>query len=113
MITGTATNCSTTHTVTQNVTVNPAPVANLTYSGDKNCIDNNIVDFFVSVQGTGPYTYTWYHGASVILGVTGPNHTIGNNPADAGNYSVVITDANGCSSTTNIVRVRRCGPPPS
>lgn len=113
VITGTATNCSTTHTVTQNVTVNPAPVANLTYSGDKNCIDNNIVDFFVSVQGTGPYTYTWYHGASVILGVTGPNHTIGNNPADAGNYSVVITDANGCSSTTNIVRVRRCGPPPS
>jgi len=112
VITGTATNCSSVHTVTQNVTVNPAPVANLTYSGDKNCIDNNLVNFFVSVQGTGPYTYTWYHNAAVIPGVFGTNHTIGNNPADAGNYSVVITDANGCTSTTNIVRARRCGPPP-
>lgn len=113
VITGSATNCSSVHTVSQNVTVDPAPVANLTYSGDKNCIDVNLVNFFVSVQGTGPYTYAWFRNGSPLGGASGTNHTIGNNPAHAGNYYVVITDANGCTSQTNTVRVRRCsGPPP-
>jgi PKD repeat protein len=114
VLTMSATNCGVTHTVTENITVNPAPVANLTYSGGNNinCIDQNSATLYVSVQGTGPYTYDWLHnGGSLGLPPTTTNHTIGPNAAHAGNYTVVITDGNGCTSSTNVVRARVCGTP--
>ncbi|HRS40360.1 MAG TPA: hypothetical protein P5292_14360, partial [Bacteroidia bacterium] len=40
--------------------------------------------------GTGPYGYTWSPGGAVTAGV---------NNVGAGNYSVTITDANGCTTT--------------
>ena len=109
----TADNCNLTFTETMNVTVNPSPVANLTYTGDINCIDNNAVTLFLSVQGTGPYTYTWYHNGSTFSPTGTTNHSMGNNPSDAGSYYVVVQDGNGCTATTNTINVRNCGTPPT
>lgn len=111
IVSATVTNCGIVHTVTQNVTVDPVPVANLTFTGDINCIDNNSVNFYVSVQGAGSYSYEWFQSGT-SLGFLGNSHTIGFNPADAGNYWVEITNnITGCRSVTNIVRVVVCGPP--
>lgn len=109
----TADNCNLTFTETMNVTVNPAPVANLTYTGNIGCIDNNAVTLFLSVQGTGPYSYTWYHNGSTFSPTGTTSHSMGNDPTDAGSYYVVVQDGNGCTSTTNIINVRNCGTPPS
>ncbi len=44
--------------------------------------------------GTGPYTYTWTGGVS--------NTSLASNLA-AGNYTVTVTDVNGCTITSNFV----------
>lgn len=53
---------------------------------------NGAVNATVS-GGTAPYTYSWSNGASTqnITGLT------------AGNYSIVVTDANSCSATSNSI----------
>lgn len=61
---------------------------NITYYGG----NDGSIDLSVN-GGVGPYTYAWSNGSSTedLSSVT------------AGSYSVIITDANGCTSTTSIV----------
>jgi hypothetical protein len=59
--------------------------------------------YTVQVQGTAPFTYTWYNGASVIAGQTGPSYMF---IAAAGNYSVAITNSySGLVSTISALSV--------
>jgi len=104
-----ATSCMLQYTEVKNIVVNPAPVANLSYSGDIECIETNTANLILSVQGVGPYTYSWYYnGNPMTTQPTGTTLAIGGNASDAGTYSVNVTDANGCSSFTNILRARVC-----
>lgn len=80
--------CSSSATVT--VTINPLPQATAT-GADASC--NGGVDGSASVSiqnGTAPFTYDWQPGNSTAATATS---------LVAGNYTVVVTDVNGCSDT--------------
>ncbi|GAB4025400.1 hypothetical protein GCM10028773_50800 [Spirosoma koreense] len=56
----------------------------------------------VSVSGTAPFSYQWYHNslANAVAGQTSATLTLSNvQLSQAGNYSVVITDCNSVTST--------------
>ncbi len=89
-----ANGCSGTDDVT--VTVNPNPIANagldlVVCDGTSNLIGGNPT----ATSGTSPYNYSW-------LPVTGLDNPALSNPtatiSSAQNYSVIVTDANGCTA---------------
>lgn len=57
--------------------------------------------------GTGPYDYRWSNGDSTIASVAVSN-TVTN--LNAGQYTVTVTDANGCISTSTIEVFERSNP---
>jgi len=77
-------------TITQpagSLTVNGSDSVNVDCNGN-----NNGVASITASAGTSPYLYNWSNGGttSTISGLT------------AGNYSVTVTDAHGCSTTANV-----------
>ncbi|MCG8582831.1 MAG: gliding motility-associated C-terminal domain-containing protein [Bacteroidales bacterium] len=95
-----------TGTETTDVTVNANPTVTASNTGPV-CVGSSVDITATPAGGTGPYTYAWTLNSNPIAPVTDA-FTI--NPvalADAGVYSVVVTDANTCSSvvaaTTNLV----------
>jgi len=75
--------------------------ATVIISGTARIIEDDCGDSSGGIQitpsgGTAPYTYTWAGGPVEI----GDTNTVENIPT--GNYSVTITDANGCFSVENI-----------
>ncbi|MCC7507537.1 MAG: T9SS type A sorting domain-containing protein, partial [Saprospiraceae bacterium] len=50
-------------------------------------------------SGTGPFTYEWSNGANSGSG-TASNNTFTINGLSSGNYSITVTDANGCGAVT-------------
>ena len=72
------------------------PIAALSLSTTKTnvrCFGNNTGIATVAASGgTSPYSYLWSNGTS----------TAGNNNLIAGNYTVTVTDANGCSASTTV-----------
>ena len=60
-----------------------------------NCFGEANGNATVSISGgTGPFTYSWQPNVSTLATATG---------LAAGSYSVTITDANQCTTTTNLV----------
>ncbi len=82
-------------TAMESITLNNPPVisANITNPIDPSCYGGNDGSATLTVNGgTPPYTYTWSSGSAQ------------QNPADlvAGNNSVTVTDAGGCTATANV-----------
>ncbi len=72
-----------------------SPTATITATTNVSCFGgNNGSSTVTGLGGTGPYTYAWTP--------TGGTGTIGS-PLIAGNYTVTVTDANGCSTTATTV----------
>ena len=87
-----ANGCTSTATVT--VANASGPTVQLTSQTNVSCFGGNDGSATVNVTGgTGPYTYLWSSGG------TGSTE---NNLPD-GTYTVTVTDANGCTSTTTVV----------
>ncbi len=79
-----ASNLCDTVTATINVTVNPAPaIPTISFV-------NNIL------TSTSATSYQWYLNSNVIPGATSQSYT----PMQNGFYTVVVTNANGCSATS-------------
>ena len=59
--------------------------------------------FTVTAAGSGPFTYQWYDNTSTAIG--GATSSSYSRPSittnDAGTYSVVVTDAHACTSSTS------------
>jgi uncharacterized repeat protein (TIGR02543 family) len=64
------------------------------------------VAFTVSATGTAPLSYQWRFNGASIPGATLPGYTRNNvQPADAGSYSVVVTNVAGSTTSSNVVLV--------
>ncbi len=82
-----------TGTITFNI-IEPAPFLGANLIDQNNATCSNSTDGSLEVVGTGGwggYTYAWYNASSAFLGNT--STITGLTPGD---YTVVITDANGC-----------------
>jgi len=88
-----------TASISETVTVIPPPPAVVTPPGPVTICTNNPAVLSASI-GNG-YTYQWYFNNAIMVGET--NSQI--STLTTGAYSVVVTDANGCSSNSNIVQV--------
>ncbi|MFC5409368.1 Ig-like domain-containing protein [Larkinella bovis] len=81
------------------VTVNPAPSVTPTASSATACVGSSFVLAATASGGTPNYIYTWtgpnYSTTTTVNSATVSNATV----ANAGSYSIIITDANGCSAT--------------
>lgn len=86
--------CSANQTIL--VTAAPLPVIDSTSTTDVKCFGNATGNATINVSsGATPYTYVW-------TGSTTSTSATANNLA-AGNYTVTVTDANGCSLLQNFV----------
>ncbi len=82
-----ATGC--TITATQQILFQPPPAIQTVQTQNSLCV-NGTGFIQVAATGTGPFTYTWTNNVS-----TGPQAQ----NLLAGNYTVTVTDTNGCQST--------------
>jgi hypothetical protein len=83
--------CSSAASAPTTVTVNPLPVAAITANGSTVFCQGGSVN----LTATGGTTYVWNNNAT---GAT-------LNASTAGNYSVTVTNANGCTATSNSIAV--------
>jgi gliding motility-associated-like protein len=75
----------------------PAPL-NLTVSGsDTLCLTQTAILDATVAGGTAPYTYSWNNGS------TSATQTV--SPSASTSYSVIVTDANGCTFTSTQIPV--------
>ncbi|WP_460640215.1 beta strand repeat-containing protein, partial [Larkinella harenae] len=96
-----AANCSGTATITVNV--NPTPVVSIVATSNTVCAGNPIVLTANVTTGTvPPYNYSWvgpnFATTTTTNTISIPNATA----ANSGNYTVTITDQNGCTATAGI-----------
>ncbi|MBK7570585.1 MAG: PKD domain-containing protein [Bacteroidetes bacterium] len=90
-----ANNCTSTATVA--VTDLPGPVATLSTQVDVNCNGGNNGSATVQVAGgSAPLTYSWSPSGGSAASASA---------LSAGTYDVTVTDANGCTSTTQVTIV--------
>jgi len=78
---------------TQTVAITSGNTLSVTVSSTQpNCFGNSGTATVVSSGGTNPFTYSWDNGQSsqTVTGLV------------AGNYSVLVTDASGCTSTQTV-----------
>jgi hypothetical protein len=73
------------------------------------------VTFTVSASGSEPFTYFWRRNGNLIPGATGSSYTRFNvQPADEGNYSVIVSNFAGTATSTNaVLTVQQAPVPPS
>jgi hypothetical protein len=84
--------------------VNSLPGAVLTAAEYSTIQPNTPSGLYVTVSPVGQYTYQWYRNNLPLSGVSGSSY-----PLDLdrlGTYSVIVTDVNGCSKTTNLVTIK-------
>jgi len=77
------------------VVINPLPGVSVSASGPTTFCIGGSVTLTASPSGTAPFSYTWSNGS------TSQSTTVGG----AGAYSVTVTDANGCSKSSDAVVV--------
>jgi hypothetical protein len=75
--------------------INPDGVIAYAVSSNVNCFGGNdgAIEIIVT-DGTPPYTYEWNNGATATSSING---------LTAGEYNCVVTDANGCTFSTNTI----------
>jgi PKD repeat protein len=93
--------CSTT-SANRVLTVNAAPVASVTGANGFCAGGSTVLDASSSAAGSGTISsYQWQLSGSAISGATGTTYTA----SAGGNYSVVVTNSNTCSTTSSVLAV--------
>lgn len=86
--------------VTHPIQIYPDPVVFVTAAGPLNICQGSTVQLSANVQvgNIQPYSFQWYYNNAIMPGVTQPNITVN----QTGEYKVIFTNGNGCSSTSQI-----------
>ncbi|HRY33356.1 MAG TPA: dockerin type I domain-containing protein [Bacteroidales bacterium] len=93
-------NCASVNTATINMTVHPRPAAGVSATPATTCANNTVNLSGTQTGGTAPYTYAWTGPDGFTS--TAQNPVLSNaQPVNSGNYTLTVTDANGCSSTND------------
>ncbi len=96
--------CGAVNSDTVLLTVNPLPGVVLVAAEDNRLTPYNPSGLYSTVSPAGNYTYQWFKDGFVVAGQTGSSIT----PVTVdwfGQYHVIVTDANGCSRTSNAVNI--------
>jgi len=80
-------------TTTQATITQPSALSTTSNSTPSVCNANNGTATASPSGGTGPYTYSWSPGGGTSATITG---------LAPGNYSVTVTDANGCTTSSTV-----------
>ncbi|MBK8471322.1 MAG: hypothetical protein IPL33_03450 [Sphingobacteriales bacterium] len=67
------------------------------------CAGNSITLSGTVSGGTMPYTYQWYAGSNPISGAINISYTATNPPIGTTNYTLQVTDSNGCIDERTVV----------
>ena len=67
------------------------------------CAGNPITLSGTVSGGTMPYTYQWYAGSNPISGANNTSYTATNPPVGTTNYTLQVTDSNGCIDERTVV----------
>lgn len=97
--------CGAVNSDTVSLTVNPLPGVVLVAAEHNSLTPYNPTGLYSTVSPPGNYTYTWYKNSAVIAGQSGSYIA----PVTVdwfGQYQVLVTDANGCSRTSNAVTIK-------
>lgn len=78
--------------------VYPLPVINIP-TPSAECVGTPISMSANVSSGASPYNYQWYYNGSPVAGASASNYIASGLSIGSHNYSVVVTDANGCSSS--------------
>jgi N-acetylneuraminic acid mutarotase len=90
--------CGAVTSISINITVGP-PTASITAAGATTfCAGGNVT--LNAVTGTG-YAYQWKKYGNIVVGATGPSLNV----TATGKYKVVVTNASGCSKSSNAIDV--------
>ena len=73
-----------------NVIVNPVPVISSLTANDDTCSSGNAVAIVNAMGGTSPFTYFWNS-------IPSQNDSVAYSLSGGNTYSVIVTDANGCT----------------
>jgi sugar lactone lactonase YvrE len=64
----------------------------------------SMVVFAVGPAGYAPFSYQWYFNGGAVIGATGPSYTLDNvQTADAGSYTVIVSNASGSVTSSPAV----------
>ena len=94
-------------TATTSATVGdiPAGTATIATSTDVSCngLSDGTATVSMSGTGTAPYSYEWFNASNISIGMNSTTAT----GLSAGDYYVVVTDINGCVSTSGTVTINQ------
>jgi hypothetical protein len=83
--------------------VNPLPNAVLVAAEYSNINPSVPTTLFTTVSPLGTYSYRWFRNGNLLNGVSGSSYPI--DVDKLGAYTVIATDVNGCSISSNLVNV--------
>ena len=81
------------------ITVNAAPVANITSGSATTFCQGASVT--LNANTSAGFNYQWYDGATLITNATNSNYSA----ATGGSYTVLISNSNNCTDTSNAITV--------
>lgn len=80
------------------------PPVVLTATGGGTFFTGSNITLTATADGTAPLSYQWKKGSDILSGQNGPTLTLSNvTNADAGTYSVTVTNAGGTATSQNLV----------
>ena len=95
--------CGAVNSTSASLTVYALPAVVLTAAEYSRIIPGLPSALYTTISPAGLYTYQWFKNNVMLAGVTGNSY-----PVDVdrfGNYTVKVTDRNGCSATSNLITI--------
>ncbi len=98
-----AAGCTSNNTATAAVNVSPQPTVTIAAVPLTKLLPGQTTTISATATPTGTYTYTWYKEGVAVAGANSSSISV--NLEKIGSYSVAVTNAGGCSKTSNSLAI--------